>query len=469
MSIPFYSNLDMNNNKIENTEALAGSSNIKIYQAKGSSGSSTFEITDDTLVIEDGTTIYAYPDRTNESLYGGFNLKVNGVNYPVYFSTTGNTMEDNYLIHNTIYQFIFDKTNTKVYIVGGYICNRADMYRYGLVKISQSLSSTWSTVPATAAVYNATNTLQTNINNLAATKASANTLGLIKIGEGLSIDSDGVVSASSSSSNQITYIEEADFSTPKGLWEYDEGIYFVKCYYFRCYTKLADKNAGTSTSFTGPCLIVVDYHGTLSYTRRVSVYAGDEVFYCAYNNLGGPSANQFDFKYTNYLAKDNTDTYTPTADFHPTTKKYVDDKDVVTYKTYSGGQIGLTDSVNAHSITSKSELTLLDCEYNYLNIQYTGNMMNYWFRIDLPEGAINSDYIYILSDIPFDEFDTGVHYFIPNVVTVHNRASEEVKVPLSATLCRIDGCLAVKITAINMILETNYLIEGTGMFLYRLK
>ena len=141
----------------------------------------------------------------------------------------------------------------------------------------------------------------------------------------------------------------------------------------------------------------------------------------------------------------------------------------VTYKTYSGGQIGLTDSVNSHSITSKSELTLLDCEYNYLNIQYTGNIMNYWFRIDLPEGAINSDYIYILSNIPFDEFDTGVHYFIPNVVTVHNRAGEEVKVPLSATLCRIDSCLAVKITATNMILETNYLIEGTGMFLYRLK
>ena len=326
MSIPFYSNLDMNNNKIENTEALAGSSNIKIYQAKGSSGSSTFEITDDTLVIEDGTTIYAYPDRTNESLYGGFNLKVNGVTYPVYFSTTGNTMEDNYLISNTIYQFIFNQTNKRAYVVGGYICANADQYRYGLLKLALSYRDEWNTAPPTGMVYRKTNELQTNINNLAATKASANTLGLIKIGEGLSIDSDGVVSASSSSSNQITYIEEADFSTPKGLWEYDEGIYFVKCYYFRCYTKLADKNAGTSTSFTGPCLIVVDYHGTLSYTRRVSVYAGDEVFYCAYNNYGGPSANQFDFKYTNYLAKDNTSAYTPTADYHPVTKAYVDSK-----------------------------------------------------------------------------------------------------------------------------------------------
>lgn len=126
-------------------------------------------------------------------------------------------------------------------------------------------------------------------------------------------------------SSEITTILEADFATPKGLWEYDEGLYYVKCYYFNCYTSKANLTNKQVTMFTGPCWIVIDNASSMSYSKRVSVYAGDEVFYCAYNNLGGPSANQFDFKYTKYLAKDNTSAYTPTADYHPATKKYVDD------------------------------------------------------------------------------------------------------------------------------------------------
>lgn len=268
-------------------------------------------------------------------------------------------------------------------------------------------------------------------------------------------------------SSEITTILEADFATPKGLWEYDEGLYYVKCYYFNCYTSKANLTNKQITMFTGPCWIVIDNASSMSYSKRVSVYAGDEVFYCAYNNLGGPSANQFDFKYTNYLAKDNTSAFTPTADYHPATKKYVDDNDIVTYKACSGQQIGISQSLN--STSTKTDLTLLDCQYNSLNVQYTNNIMNYRFYIDVPEGALEQNYIYILSDIEFGEFAEGTNYFIPAFVAVNNRAGGEVNVNLSAEICRIDGCLAVKISTINMTLSTNYRIEGTGMFLYRLK
>lgn len=124
---------------------------------------------------------------------------------------------------------------------------------------------------------------------------------------------------------QITVLTEDDFSTAKGLWEYDEGIYFVQNYYFKCYTKLLDKNNSTITSFQGPVLFTVDYNSVMSYTKRVVVYAADKIFHSAYNNLGGPSADAGTFVYSDYLSKTNTDSYTPTADYHPATKKYVDD------------------------------------------------------------------------------------------------------------------------------------------------
>lgn len=139
----------------------------------------------------------------------------------------------------------------------------------------------------------------------------------------------------------------------------------------------------------------------------------------------------------------------------------------VTYKTYSGGQIGLSDDLQ--STTTKQDLTLLDCEYNALNVQYTDNIMNYRFYIDVPEGAIGKNYIYILSNIAFNEFDLTVDYFIPAYVIVYDRAGGETKVNLSAMLCIIDGYLAVRINTINMTLSTDYRIEGTGMFLYRFK
>ena len=141
----------------------------------------------------------------------------------------------------------------------------------------------------------------------------------------LNMNENKIENAKAGNSEIITILE-ADFATPKGLWEYDEGLYYVKCYYFNCYTTKANLTNKQVTMFTGPCWIVIDYASSMSYSKRVSVYAGDEVFYCAYNNLGGPSANQFDFKYTKYLAKDNTSAYTPTDDYHPATKAYVDSK-----------------------------------------------------------------------------------------------------------------------------------------------
>lgn len=61
--------------------------------------------------------------------------------------------------------------------------------------------------------------------------ASASTLGGVKVGEGLSIDSGGVLSASGGGG--VTYLSSADLdypdSNPDGiaLWRLSDGIYFV--------------------------------------------------------------------------------------------------------------------------------------------------------------------------------------------------------------------------------------------------
>lgn len=54
------------------------------------------------------------------------------------------------------------------------------------------------------------------------------------------------------------------------------------------------------------------------------------------NNVGGSSINL-----SNYLAKNNTDEYTPTEDYNPSTKKYVDDKSSVSITRIYNGRISL--------------------------------------------------------------------------------------------------------------------------------
>lgn len=48
-------------------------------------------------------------------------------------------------------------------------------------------------------------------------------------------------------------------------------------------------------------------------------------------NLDVYTTTQIDNLFSNYLAKNNLSTYTPTQDYHPSTKKYVDDKSKASY------------------------------------------------------------------------------------------------------------------------------------------
>ncbi len=86
-------------------------------------------------------------------------------------------------------------------------------------------------------------------------------------------------------------------------------------------------------SFYFNTLVRDSYGGTVEARNRISVKS--TVFNLAFNVVDGKytildslasSNNWKTYLYKDYLAKDNTSSYTPSSDYHPATKKYVDDK-----------------------------------------------------------------------------------------------------------------------------------------------
>lgn len=188
--------------------------------------------------------------------------------------------------------------------------------------------------------------------------ASAETLGGIKLGEGLSVDENGVVSASDSK-NAIYSIEFNNVSLPQRstIYANDFGNYkqtlldfisnTLNNSYLKNQTPIMFMNFKCSNYISGiPYLILnkADSNTILSaasglfymlsdvkFVNNKYYYYRVEIRYTYENNIFTCTMIQFDktqrdmLDIYNALSKENTTSFTPTNDYNPATKKYVDD------------------------------------------------------------------------------------------------------------------------------------------------
>lgn len=183
--------------------------------------------------------------------------------------------------------------------------------------------------------------------------ASADTLGGIKIGENLSIDENGVVSADVNNGIPIFRVEisseEGGYAfgstgillsddeklqiqniINKGLNEYLIEVYFTKkgvakqkSYLFHPYHKNPESNP-TTIQFN---MFVPMYNINASLIETLFTITGNwnnGIFTCTSARIYGNTSYYIATK-SSVLTKTNTSSYTPTSDYNPATKKYVDD------------------------------------------------------------------------------------------------------------------------------------------------
>lgn len=256
----------------------------------------------------------------------------------------------------------------------------------GVVTITGSWDSSTETYTLTKAVWNRTNYVPTQDYNPANKKyvddnkyslpiASADTLGGIKIGENLSIDENGVVSASgcdipiynfkmTSEYHKVTstvtyvYMSSDDKIALQNIIQnaYDKGL--------ETFALFVNQRVGT---YTGTNEMHQDYLLTIvngkliknkpsslllaGYSQGNSTFT--DVYLSKLNILlqlswNGDSCTVSFAQYINVelrpLSSDNTVVYVPTSDYNPATKKYVDD------------QVGNINTVLA-TLTTVSEVT----------------------------------------------------------------------------------------------------------------
>lgn len=179
--------------------------------------------------------------------------------------------------------------------------------------------------------------------------ASAETLGGVKIGENLNIDENGVLSASGGDSGLYWEWEDTseksialfqkvydDMKNNKKFniittvqWAYYKYVYVsTSCEFYQTTTnngylkvKFADVGRGLSSgskaSYTSLCTKYVMITITNGIATAIDVDS----------TLNTNILNKYDYNYHfGGLSADNTEAYTPTKDYHPATKKYVDDK-----------------------------------------------------------------------------------------------------------------------------------------------
>lgn len=170
------------------------------------------------------------------------------------------------------------------------------------------------------------------LNNYSLPIASAETLGGIKIGENLSIDENGVVSASGGSSSIQTYIFSAKDGSklssipsdaPSKEWVINgERRYFKLSSGNTVIMEKGDlltfnKSSGMITILSSNSNIITYQPGYLGGQAYTSDFRGLAV---AYNDMMSSTSTY------RVLTTNNTSSYTPTSDYNPSTKKYVDDK-----------------------------------------------------------------------------------------------------------------------------------------------
>lgn len=236
----------------------------------------------------------------------------------------------------------------------------------GVVTITGSWDSSTETYTLTKAVWNRTNYVPTKDWNPANKKyvddnkytlpvASAETLGGIKIGENLTIDENGVVSASGETipyayaeygfftggNRQITdtvfianvenlitkYLDKSKTIKRIGAFTDSQSTNTNPVYMtYSCYDKIT--TSMTSFTFHGDTSSFVVYNGEYQIVSSAITVSGTwsgNQFHITTCNIKGMTNNAVIATSSTALLKNNTTAYTPTGDYNPATKKYVDD------------------------------------------------------------------------------------------------------------------------------------------------
>lgn len=302
----------------------------------------------------------------------------------------------------------------------------------------QTISSkkTFTTLPESSSVptndNQFTNKKYVDDNKYSLPKASADTLGGIKIGDNLNIDENGVVSASggeidglprffiecdiSEGTSPIWYSKNSDMETKltNAINEaYNSGaLDFVLVFgssvnkeltYLEnritinndkktLTTRTLRKIVGLSGSTYRMQNMALDY-GTWNYNDGIWSHSNSS------NNIAGQFVSDAPYissynVYQNFLSKTNTTSYTPTSDYNPSTKKYVDDS-----------SYNVTKNVNNALLILPQNLVDSGFDYNtheiiYIPVNYTIENIstNYIFELNENEyyesnnKGVNSSY-----------------------------------------------------------------------------
>ncbi len=185
--------------------------------------------------------------------------------------------------------------------------------------------------------------------------ASAETLGGIKLGEGLSADENGVVSAQVGETIPYTYAEYGFFS---GIERQITDTVFITnveniitTYLNKSKTvKRIGAFSDTQSTNTNPVFMTYSCYNKITTSRTSFTFYGDTSFFMSYNDKyqivgsvitvsGTWNDNQFHITTCNVkgvpnntviatsstaLLKNNTTSFTPTGDYNPSTKLYTD-------------------------------------------------------------------------------------------------------------------------------------------------
>lgn len=237
-----------------------------------------------------------------------------------------------------------------------FTCNSAGgMWAHDEIRIANSnnyLSKTNTISYTPSEPYNPATKKYVDDNKYTLPVASAETLGGIKLGEGLSVDENGVVSASGEelplvylpygffSNRTITdndFIGKVESLINDNLNEFkskriaawtDNTSAPMKYMTYNCYARVS--TAIKSYIFYGDSIDVGTYYDKLMVLSSVIIVSGSwvdnhySITSCNVKFVQGHKLTTPD----TVLTKTNTTAYTPTSDYHPATKKYVDDSKV---------------------------------------------------------------------------------------------------------------------------------------------
>lgn len=136
----------------------------------------------------------------------------------------------------------------------------------------------------------------------------------------------------------------------------------------------------------------------------------------------------------------------------------------VIFKSAFGFQLGYSSYTG---LTTKDQLDgIVDCDNSSLYLNYTDTIISYGFYFDIPESLIDKQYIYLLSDIPFTNYNCYNYYTEQGMITMHNRKDTETLFLHKCEVEIMDDTFVLRVDITNLGAEANYRFTGNHTYLY---